>query len=79
MELRKRVKFLFIGSWLDQDHFIYTYVQLCDLSLCRLLPKIINGSIAGIVGVTCVFPIDLVKTRLQNQRSDGPVKMYNSM
>jgi len=44
-----------------------------------LLPKIINGSVAGIVGVTCVFPLDLVKTRLQNQRSDGPVKMYNSM
>ncbi|ESO93234.1 hypothetical protein LOTGIDRAFT_189855 [Lottia gigantea] len=36
-----------------------------------LLPKVINGGIAGIVGVTCVFPIDLVKTRLQNQRP-GP-------
>ncbi|KAM3833949.1 solute carrier family 25 member 55a [Diretmus argenteus] len=31
--------------------------------------KLINGGIAGIVGVTCVFPIDLAKTRLQNQRS----------
>lgn len=36
-----------------------------------LLPRIINGGIAGIVGVTCVFPIDLVKTRLQNQQP-GP-------
>uniref|UniRef100_A0A5K3EHD0 Mitochondrial glutamate carrier 2 n=3 Tax=Mesocestoides corti TaxID=53468 RepID=A0A5K3EHD0_MESCO len=33
-----------------------------------LVPKIINGGIAGIVGVSCVFPIDLVKTRLQNQQ-----------
>lgn len=33
-----------------------------------LLAKIINGGIAGIVGVASVFPVDLAKTRLQNQR-----------
>ncbi|VDD79536.1 unnamed protein product [Mesocestoides corti] len=38
------------------------------LTLFSLVPKIINGGIAGIVGVSCVFPIDLVKTRLQNQQ-----------
>jgi len=45
-----------------------------------LLPKIINGGIAGIVGVTCVFPLDLVKTRLQNQKvgPNGEV-LYKSM
>ncbi|KHN75107.1 Mitochondrial glutamate carrier 1 [Toxocara canis] len=32
------------------------------------LPKIMNGGFAGMVGVSCVFPIDLVKTRLQTQR-----------
>lgn len=44
------------------------------------MPKILNGGFAGIVGVTCVFPIDLIKTRLQNQRArpDGSVK-YNGM
>uniref|UniRef100_A0A8D8IRN2 Mitochondrial glutamate carrier 1 n=1 Tax=Culex pipiens TaxID=7175 RepID=A0A8D8IRN2_CULPI len=49
-------------------------------SLSRLLPKIINGGIAGIIGVSCVFPLDLVKTRLQNQqiKSNGE-KMYTSM
>uniref|UniRef100_A0A674MTJ2 Mitochondrial glutamate carrier 1 n=1 Tax=Takifugu rubripes TaxID=31033 RepID=A0A674MTJ2_TAKRU len=39
--------------------------------------KLINGGIAGIVGVTCVFPIDLAKTRLQNQRRGQMV--YKSM
>ncbi|XP_072731307.1 electrogenic aspartate/glutamate antiporter SLC25A12, mitochondrial isoform X2 [Ciconia boyciana] len=31
------------------------------------------GSIAGAVGATAVYPIDLVKTRMQNQRSSGSV------
>ncbi|KAM7533019.1 hypothetical protein Aperf_G00000119506 [Anoplocephala perfoliata] len=38
-----------------------------------LLPKVINGGIAGIVGVSCVFPIDLVKTRIQNQQKGAMV------
>ncbi|KRX63059.1 Mitochondrial glutamate carrier 2, partial [Trichinella sp. T9] len=46
----------------------------------QLLPKIINGGIAGIIGVTCVFPIDLVKTRLQNQKIiPGGEPMYRGM
>uniref|UniRef100_A0A672H2M1 Solute carrier family 25 member 55b n=1 Tax=Salarias fasciatus TaxID=181472 RepID=A0A672H2M1_SALFA len=44
----------------------------------NLLPaKLINGGIAGMVGVTCVFPIDLAKTRLQNQRSGQ--QLYRNM
>nr|XP_033808639.1 mitochondrial glutamate carrier 2 isoform X2 [Geotrypetes seraphini]XP_033808640.1 mitochondrial glutamate carrier 2 isoform X2 [Geotrypetes seraphini]XP_033808641.1 mitochondrial glutamate carrier 2 isoform X2 [Geotrypetes seraphini]XP_033808643.1 mitochondrial glutamate carrier 2 isoform X2 [Geotrypetes seraphini]XP_033808644.1 mitochondrial glutamate carrier 2 isoform X2 [Geotrypetes seraphini] len=36
-----------------------------------LTAKLINGGIAGLVGVICVFPIDLAKTRLQNQQVRG--------
>lgn len=39
--------------------------------------KLINGGAAGIIGVTCVFPIDLIKTRLQNQRAKQQI--YKSM
>ncbi|XP_051962453.1 mitochondrial glutamate carrier 1-like, partial [Xyrauchen texanus] len=39
--------------------------------------KLINGGVAGLIGVTCVFPIDLAKTRLQNQR--GNQQVYKNM
>ncbi|XP_047201398.1 mitochondrial glutamate carrier 1 [Girardinichthys multiradiatus] len=41
-----------------------------------LSAKLINGGVAGLVGVTCVFPIDLAKTRLQNQQG---VQVYKGM
>uniref|UniRef100_A0AAQ5ZLR3 Solute carrier family 25 member 18 n=1 Tax=Amphiprion ocellaris TaxID=80972 RepID=A0AAQ5ZLR3_AMPOC len=37
---------------------------------------LINGGVAGLVGVTCVFPIDLAKTRLQNQQG---IQVYKGM
>uniref|UniRef100_A0A8C6WY94 Solute carrier family 25 member 22a n=1 Tax=Neogobius melanostomus TaxID=47308 RepID=A0A8C6WY94_9GOBI len=39
--------------------------------------KLINGGIAGLIGVSCVFPIDLAKTRLQNQQNGQ--RLYTSM
>lgn len=39
--------------------------------------KLLNGGIAGLIGVTCVFPIDLAKTRLQNQQNGQ--RMYTSL
>uniref|UniRef100_A0A671KJT4 Mitochondrial glutamate carrier 2 n=2 Tax=Sinocyclocheilus anshuiensis TaxID=1608454 RepID=A0A671KJT4_9TELE len=43
----------------------------------KILPaKLINGGVAGLVGVTCVFPIDLAKTRLQNQQG---ARVYSGM
>nr|XP_028683849.1 mitochondrial glutamate carrier 2 isoform X4 [Macaca mulatta] len=44
-----------------------------DLSITA---KLINGGVAGLVGVSCVFPIDLAKTRLQNQHGKA---MYKGM
>lgn len=45
--------------------------------LSSLPAKLINGGIAGLIGVTCVFPIDLAKTRLQNQQNGS--RLYTSM
>ncbi|ORZ35291.1 mitochondrial carrier domain-containing protein [Catenaria anguillulae PL171] len=32
-----------------------------------IVAKLVSGSIAGIIGTTIIYPIDMVKTRLQNQ------------
>ncbi|GAM25591.1 hypothetical protein SAMD00019534_087660 [Acytostelium subglobosum LB1] len=37
------------------------------------------GSVAGAIGATAVYPIDLVKTRMQNQRAVDPaLRVYNN-
>lgn len=34
----------------------------------KLLAKLGNGAVAGITGVSIIYPLDMVKTRLQNQK-----------
>ncbi|KAJ2605273.1 mitochondrial aspartate-glutamate transporter agc1 [Coemansia sp. RSA 1722] len=34
----------------------------------KLLAKLGNGAMAGVTGVSIIFPLDMVKTRLQNQK-----------
>jgi len=41
-------------------------VRMSDNSFAA---KLLNGAIAGSVGTCCVFPLDLAKTRLQDQRT----------
>ncbi|KAF7707667.1 mitochondrial glutamate carrier 1 [Silurus meridionalis] len=48
---------------------------MAEQKVC-LPAKLINGGVAGLVGVTCVFPIDLAKTRLQNQQG---ARVYSGM
>eukprot|EP00116_Pleurobrachia_bachei_P006952 sb/3467214/ len=47
----------------------------------RLRCKVFNGAFAGVVGVTCTFPLDLVKTRMQSQNKSGggPPKYRNAV
>ncbi|KAJ2783767.1 mitochondrial aspartate-glutamate transporter agc1 [Coemansia javaensis] len=35
----------------------------------RLAAKLGNGAVAGVAGVSVIFPLDMVKTRLQNQKA----------
>lgn len=41
--------------------------------------NLVFGGIAGVIGTTTVFPLDMVKTRLQNQRVEAGVKPYNGV
>lgn len=70
------------SPWTDAE---FEYVRRWWLRVSHVLPlilfcslpaKLINGGVAGLVGVTCVFPIDLAKTRLQNQQG---VQVYKGL
>jgi len=40
----------------------------------HIVAKVIDGALAGITGVTLTYPIDLAKTRLQNQKNIVPIE-----
>jgi len=45
-----------------------------------IFKNLIMGGTAGIIGACSTFPLDMVKTRMQNQRTvPGEAKMYNSV
>lgn len=75
------------GSWQEVSvsvrlfrQFLISFKQLIYcIPFYSLFSKILNGGIAGIVGVSIVYPIDLVKTRLQNQNSSTGEKQYKNM
>lgn len=58
------------------DNGSQVFTSMADKQI-SLPAKLINGGIAGLIGVTCVFPIDLAKTRLQNQQNGS--RLYTSM
>ncbi|RNA18309.1 mitochondrial glutamate carrier 1-like [Brachionus plicatilis] len=67
----------FIASTADGSCFTWHFdEEMPSNDNFGLVPRIINASIAGIVGVTCVFPLDLAKTRWQNTASAN--KLYKS-
>uniref|UniRef100_A0A914HXC6 DNA-directed RNA polymerase n=1 Tax=Globodera rostochiensis TaxID=31243 RepID=A0A914HXC6_GLORO len=65
-----------IGGIFATSAFLLLAMSLDSRKQFSYLPKVLNGGFAGIVGVTCVFPIDLCKTRLQTQRvgPDGSIQ-----
>ncbi|KAE9413049.1 hypothetical protein Angca_010087, partial [Angiostrongylus cantonensis] len=58
-----------------------SYAQITPYEVLESMYRFLLGSIAGACGATAVYPIDLVKTRMQNQRSGsfvGEVMYKNS-
>lgn len=49
------------------------------LDSVALASKVIDGALAGMVGVTATFPLDLSKTRLQNQGKAGGPGVYRNL
>ncbi|MBE3043706.1 MC/SLC25 family protein, partial [Candidatus Bathyarchaeota archaeon] len=72
-------------SWRNPDHERdalgkdRSKTNSIGMSILTSTYSFLLGSVAGAFGALMVYPIDLVKTRLQNQRSASPgMQMYNN-
>mmetsp|Transcript_8911 Transcript_8911/g.32886 ORF Transcript_8911/g.32886 Transcript_8911/m.32886 type:complete len:640 (-) Transcript_8911:68-1987(-) len=77
VERRRRL----LDMWVDDrasatGEELSTYDRFVN-GLFKFAVKVVYGGIAGAVGATFVYPIDLVKTRMQNQRS-GTKRLYKN-
>uniref|UniRef100_A0A8C1JKH4 Solute carrier family 25 member 12 n=1 Tax=Cyprinus carpio TaxID=7962 RepID=A0A8C1JKH4_CYPCA len=62
---------LFLAVFLSLQHSHADVSRPVWLQAAESAYRFTLGSIAGATGATAVYPIDLVKTRMQNQRSTG--------
>lgn len=52
------------------------WVKWRSLKMLESAYRFTLGSVAGAAGATAVYPIDLVKTRMQNQRTGGSLPSH---
>jgi len=62
----------------QENKVLYAPVKKLDLKK-TIFKNLVMGGFAGIVGATICYPMDMIKTRLQNQKSvPGVERMYNN-
>lgn len=57
---------------IQTEKMVPTPVQKKADVVVPLWAKLVAGGVAGVIGTSIIFPLDMVKTRLQNQVATGP-------